>query len=432
MNQAQTLGIIADDLTGTTDAVLPFFSAGCDTQVIFDSQHLSHWNSPSVQAWAVNTQSRHLPPREAASRVWQAAEYMHRTLGVDVLYKKIDSTLRGPIGAECLAMLDALEADGMIIAPAYPSYRRRTAGGYVLVEGIPVEQTAIARDPRSPVRQSHLPTLLQQQVSKPEWVGHIELSTILHGAGPIHTEIAEQINAGKRLLVLDACSEVDMEQIALAIQTGRRVMNLVPCGSAGLARALSRYWQQPDNPPAWMTQLSPPPVRESTLIVVGSATDVCRKQQQTLELMNPDVPQLIVPPDVLLGLTPIDTLVNETIRHLSESEAVVLSSQSVVADTLELADTQQVADASIRVEQTLAILTAAVLHQQPANLILTGGETAYHTCAALGLKHWEMWHEVEPSIVLGWAGHQWMGIKPGNFGSSSVFSHMLKWFERKR
>jgi hypothetical protein len=34
-------------------------------------------------------------------------------------------------------------------------------------------------------------------------------------------------------------------------------------------------------------------------------------------------------------------------------------------------------------------------------------------------------------VVLGWAGHQWMGIKPGHFGSNSVFSHMLKWLEKQ-
>jgi D-threonate/D-erythronate kinase len=433
MTQAagQTIGIIADDLTGTNDAVLPFFNVGCDTQVVFDSSQLTQWDSPTVQAWAVNTQSRHLPPREAAMRVREAALHMQAVMGVDVFYKKIDSTLRGPVGAECIALLDALNADGMIIAPSYPGYRRRLAGGYLLLEGIPVEQTAVARDPRAPVRQSHLPTLLQQQVAKPEWVGHISLSTILHGAGPIHTEITEQINAGKRLIVLDACSDTDMEQIALAVQTGRRVLNLVPCGSAGLAKALSRYWQQPDTPPAWMSQLSPPPVAEATLIVVGSTTDSCRKQLQTMELMNPDVPQHVVPPEVLLDLTPADAFVTLLATELTQHAAVVLSSQSVLTETLALAESHAIADPSERVERTLAHIVQRVLAQRPANLLLTGGETAYHCCRELNLTHWELWHEVEPSVVLGWAGHQWMGIKPGHFGSNSVFSHMLKWLEKQ-
>jgi D-threonate/D-erythronate kinase len=424
----QTVGIIADDLTGANDAVLPFFAVGCDTQVVFDAQHLAQWKitGQGVQAWAVNTQTRHLPAAQAAEHVRLATQQLCQTLNVDVVYKKMDSTLRGPVGAEALAVLQAMQADCLIMAPAYPQYRRRTVGGYVLLEGVPVEQTFVSRDLRVPVRQSHLPTLLQQQI-KPEWVGHIELSTVLHGAGPIHTAITEAIHEGKRVLVLDACSDTDMNQIALAVQTGRKVFNLVPCGSAGLAKALSRFWQQPTDLPAWRQQLTPPPLAEATLIMVGSQTDAAQQQLQTLEVMHGHEVLILTPTQAQLMAAGLpEHLIDQAVTGLQQGQTVVVNSFTG-QQTWQNWPPQQV---SQHIETQLGLCAKHILQAQPANLVVTGGETAYSVCQALGLSHWELWHEVEPSIAIGWAGPQWMAIKPGHFGSARVFSQIIKWFQK--
>jgi D-threonate/D-erythronate kinase len=442
-----SIGIVADDLTGANDVALPFFAVGCDTQVVFDTEALLQWKNPpvGVQVWSVNTQSRHLAAQDAATQVRYVTRHLQDVMGVDVFYKKIDSTLRGSVGAECLSMLDTLGYDCAVIAPAYPQYRRRTVGGYVLVEGVPVEQTPVGRDPRFPVRHSHLPTLLQQQVSKPEWVGHITLSTILHGAGPIYTAIAEQINQGKRLIVADACSDTDMEQIALAIQTGRRkALQILPCGAAGLAKALSRFWQThtdaaplpADNKPyagTLFSHLPLPPVATHTLIVAGSVTEVCRKQLQTLEITQPHVVHIALSPESLLGITPIESAIAQVLSAFEHSTTVIISSgvtPGAYQQTMSMADTCGIALPADQVELTLAQLASTVLKVTPANLIMTGGETAYQVTKAINLSHWQLCHEIEPSIAIGFNGHQWMGIKPGNFGSNNAFHHLVRWFDK--
>jgi uncharacterized protein YgbK (DUF1537 family) len=86
-------------------------------------------------------------------------------------------------------MLDELKAQCAVIAPAYPQAGRRTVGGYQLVRGVPVEKTVVARDPLCPVRQSHLPTLLEQS-SRPDLVGYIPLSA-WGGAYSSQTERAD-------------------------------------------------------------------------------------------------------------------------------------------------------------------------------------------------------------------------------------------------
>ena len=157
----------------------------------------------------------------------------------DYYYKKIDSTIRGNIAIEVLALLEVLEWDASIIIPAFPSEGRVTIGGYHLLKGIPIERTEMARDPHSPIRESHLPTLLKSQLdeSYEHLVGLIELKTVMKGAGPILIKLNELIKEGKKLIVVDAVSTVDIEQVVLAMN--KSDYNILPTGTAAAAQVLS-------------------------------------------------------------------------------------------------------------------------------------------------------------------------------------------------
>lgn len=103
---------------------------------------------------------------------------------------------------EVLAILDTLEWDASIIIPAFPAESRVTVGGYHLLKGVPIERTEMARDPHSPIFESHLPTLLKSQLHEEnkDLVGSIELSTIMKGAGPILRDLNNLIKSGKNSL----------------------------------------------------------------------------------------------------------------------------------------------------------------------------------------------------------------------------------------
>ena len=62
-------------------------------------------------ALSIVSDSRHLPPNEAAERVSSLILPLVDTENA-IWYKKIDSTLRGNLGAELDAMLGALAGDG--------------------------------------------------------------------------------------------------------------------------------------------------------------------------------------------------------------------------------------------------------------------------------------------------------------------------------
>lgn len=147
--------IIADDLTGALDAAAPFAVRGARTRVVIALEHLEEYLREGHEVWrengpavvAVNTESRHLSEREAADRVADACRLLAR-LAPDVWFKKIDSTLRGQVLAESLAMMHAT-GRRLLVAPAVPAQGREVRGAEVWVEGVLLDDTAYEADGRS-------------------------------------------------------------------------------------------------------------------------------------------------------------------------------------------------------------------------------------------------------------------------------------------
>jgi len=155
------LGVIADDLTGANDTGVQFARRGARTIVPL------HWHNLTslgrcADVLVLSTNSRGLPAGVAAHRAKLAAQAL-RKARVAAIYKKIDSTCRGNIGAELDAILDIYPTRLTLLAPSFPPAGRAVIDGTLTIDGIPVHRTSIGRDPIAPVRQSHLPTLLNTQ-----------------------------------------------------------------------------------------------------------------------------------------------------------------------------------------------------------------------------------------------------------------------------
>src|SRR5262249_36585786 len=95
----------------------------------------------------VDTESRALDPTAAAERVGSRASCLRERLAAGTVFKKIDSTLRGPIGAEMEALLATTGRRSALICPSFPDQRRVVRDGLLLVGGVPVHESPVARDP---------------------------------------------------------------------------------------------------------------------------------------------------------------------------------------------------------------------------------------------------------------------------------------------
>ena len=98
--KAEKLGVIADDLTGALDTGVQFSKWGLSS--LFSLKGSVYGEVACV---IMNTDSRAVSADIAADRAWRAACLLRGRM----LYKKIDSTLRGNLGLEIIGRYASVE-----------------------------------------------------------------------------------------------------------------------------------------------------------------------------------------------------------------------------------------------------------------------------------------------------------------------------------
>ncbi|RLI05767.1 hypothetical protein DRO22_02310, partial [Candidatus Bathyarchaeota archaeon] len=119
--------MIADDFTGACDVAVQFKKQGLETVVLTDIEFLGSFKGV-FDVVVVDTETRNLTSEDAYRKVRRAVRLLRQN-NVKLVYKKIDSTLRGNIGAEINAVIDELDVKAIIVAPAFPDQKRTVING---------------------------------------------------------------------------------------------------------------------------------------------------------------------------------------------------------------------------------------------------------------------------------------------------------------
>ncbi len=127
--------MLADDLTGACDAGVAFAVAGLSTRVTW--REPASW-PPAPSVLAISTETRSAEPSEAAAKVRRICQRLDRT----IVYKKIDSALRGPLAAEIQAVHEACGFKRTLVCPALPEQERFVRDSRLYIHGEPVEAPA--------------------------------------------------------------------------------------------------------------------------------------------------------------------------------------------------------------------------------------------------------------------------------------------------
>ena len=254
------IAIIADDLTGAADAGVQLVHAGYKTAVFFRESEMF---ADDLDAVSFDTDSRTMPAGFAAKRVLEAA---HAAREARIVYKKLDSTLRGNVAAELAAALGGVRRDLAVVAPAFPAAGRTTVDGTQRVHGVPVDETEMANAPHTPVREAHIPSLLADAFSS---VGALSTEDLADH------EHVRRVLEGNECVVADADRDADLEALVRAVRDPTRVLW---AGSAGLALALGSVYPGPCAGDADVQRARVCPV----LVIVGSLSSVAREQVQRL------------------------------------------------------------------------------------------------------------------------------------------------------
>ena len=384
------LAIIADDLTGAMDSSGYLASQGLSASVALDLASF-----PDADVVAVSTESRGDQPAVASEKARLAA----RAVSPRTVYKKIDSTLRGNIGAELDAVMDELGHEKAIVAPAFPSAGRTTVEGTLLMDGVPVTATAFANDPTNPVTEPHLPTLLETSMKLA--VGHVGLETIDTGSEGIAHHLRGR---SEMVLVCDATQQDHLRAIAQASIAEERWLL---CGSGGLARELGTL----------LTEESIHHVAESGARRKGPAVLVVGSTHPTSAAQLSEVRSEKGIPMLRPGIESLDPVVqgNGSFAITSVLDPYVPGTEATVAEAL--------------------VDTAAVaVRGGPAGLLLCGGEIAAQVCRRLGVRAIRLVGEIEAGVPAGVIiGGDADGVrvvtKAGGFGSRAAMVASLSYLE---
>ncbi len=426
------IAIIADDLTGANDTALQMQQKGAATKILLEETEPSDYARESTQAWAISSESRNLSPEEAYNRVKSVTNFLKENFNFEYYYKKIDSTLRGHIAIETLTVLKELEYDAAVVIPAFPAEGRITVGGYHLLKGLPISMSDMAMDPVCPILESHIPTMFKEQVGAEheDIIGVIELKTVMNGAGPILKKLNELIDAGKKLIVVDAVSTTNIEQIVLAIN--KLEYKILPTGTAAFAKVLANIWLGSIKQHEEKLKLPDIP----KLILSGSANPVSIKQIERLE-QSDDFPNLYVvslkAEDIINNKQSV--IVEKILDNLGKDNIILVHTSNIMDDYDNVCgfssdDENSKSIFYQRVTDFLGYIAQEISHMRDIILITMGGETSYKCCKNINSTELDIVDEAAPAIALARNSQKkWIVTKSGNLGNANTLVDILNYIK---
>ena len=387
--------IIADDLTGAADTAVQFCPYFEDTTLVSYQQ----WERrplpalPSAtRATAIYTNSRALGADQARNRLVSVAQRLGAPESLHI-YKKIDSCMRGNVGAESDALLDQLGCAASFITPAFPEMGRTTLDDIHRVQGIALDRTEIAHDPVTPVTDSSLTRIVALQSRYP--VGHVGLAFLEDSTQRLIAEIKRQLQRGVRHIVFDATDRSHLDRVARLIFALEH--KILPVGSAGLAGSIAVRLNPNPASGAPAKKIAP---EGFNLLVCGTASAVTGQQIDHL-LDSYAYERLQLNPAMLADRSRKDEFLATvlTVRSGLMKENVILSIKSQPSSRDQQPDYHPAADSIVRgLGQFVAEVIAGTI---PGHLFLTGGDTADAVLTALEAEGIRILGEVAAGVVQG-------------------------------
>lgn len=401
MIKTDKMGIIADDLTGSNDSGVQLTKKGLKASVIFDLSSSAIGKDDDVVV--VDTDSRAISSKESYEVTREAALFL-KDNGYNHIYKKVDSTLRGNLGYEIKAVVDVYKPDFCVIAPAFPRIGRETKQGVHYLNGTPIHETEISRDPKCPVTESYIPKLLQDQVQVE--IGTINTKELGNNSEAWKEKLLNFKDNAITWIVFDV--EEDSHLDWIADQVSKISKNIVWVGSAGLAEFLPGHLDLIQSETMEEVVLK----EENILVVSGSLSGVTKTQiDRLLELQ--DIQGVEVNPLHVFEKEHVWTdykvnYINQVLEAFKQGKTAVLfvdSSAENRTNTANKGKELQLSPSEIsnKISNGLGEIASSVVmdHALVGGLVLTGGDTAKDVCRHIGVSGLQLVKEIEPGIPLG-------------------------------
>ncbi|MFK9091679.1 four-carbon acid sugar kinase family protein [Bacillus salipaludis] len=423
------LAVIADDLTGANDTGVQFAKQGLKTTVLFSDTQLQPTHL-SEDVIVLNSDSRALPFGRAYDVVFNLSSQLNK-LNVSNVFKKVDSTMRGHIGAEIDAVMDVFQLKTSFVVPAFPKSNRMTMNGNHYVNGVLLGETEIAHDPVSPVKISYLPKLLEEQSKRK--VELISISDVRKGK----RHLSEKMNAlssstTPKIIIVDATTDEELQTIVEAANGLHE--NFLWVGSAGIASHLfnTGYREEP-------LQKNQDGERLPVLVVAGSVKSITHRQIQELKEKH-HVEEIVISPEEFFfedrRNLEIERIVKAGQAILEKSDLVISTNpgQEAINKVKDLQHSGGLSNFDIgnTIAEAMGEIAGQLIEcKRISGAILTGGDIAGATCKVLKGEGIRVIGEVEAGIPYGKLfGGLFDGLplvtKAGAFGTEEALAKALR------
>lgn len=154
------IAVIADDFTGAAELAGISLRYGLSVSV-----HLDNAIDGDADVVIISTDSRSMQKAAAIYCTADAVEAIEMCQP-SLLYKKIDSVLRGYVIDEVKVQMELSEKSKALILPANPFLQRTISNGEYFIDGKKITETSFADDPEFPVSSASVTTMLQDETVK--------------------------------------------------------------------------------------------------------------------------------------------------------------------------------------------------------------------------------------------------------------------------
>ncbi|QPP10329.1 four-carbon acid sugar kinase family protein [Streptomyces bathyalis] len=376
---------LADDLSGAAETAA---ALGLRSRLVLGPATVAP--PAGGEAVVIDLDTRRSPADEAARAV--RTSLAAGSPDDAVMFKKVDSLLRGNLAAETAAYAEGAAA--VVIAPALPVAGRTVLDGVMHLHGTPLHATNAWRAESAPVPRS-IPGALGSLST-----ATVPLADVRAGTNVLIERLRAAVGDGRHPLC-DAETQSDLDAIAeAALQLGPGIRLL---GTGGLALALGRSLAagRPSHPEEDESPLSPAASADRPLlIVVGTAEPGA--VAQIAQLTSNGVGHIALPPDLLGNAAELPRL------DVAPSGITVVS----------IDNSKGMSPCSGRRLVAALARTVADVPMQ-TDLVLTGGETARSVLDALGITQLTPVGQIHHGAV---CAHSPDGrtivTRPGSFGDA--------------
>ena len=357
--------VLADDFTGAAELAGIGLEYGLSVDIAIEQAEIS----PETEMLVIATDTRSKGSREAAAEV-RAFSNSIKSLPYSLLYKKVDSVMRGHILEEVLAMIETLGLKGALLVPANPQLGRVIIDGHYYINGKSLLHTSFSSDPDFKTTSSSVRELLDRNGT--------ELS--------LEITRPEDFRGHGKIVIGEASRSNDLDLWAEMLDERR-----LPVGAAGFFQSLLKKM-------GMIEVLKKEEILhvglEGSLYICGSSFQGSRDQVMLASKRGPHV--CYMPERLFMKEANWERALKEWIEEVSST--LEMHGKTIVAVSQEVSFSS---GRSAWIRMIFSMLAEALVGRgQVRDLIIEGGSTASAVLHKLGCIRLRPIQQVAPGVMI--------------------------------